>query len=125
MDFLEQLKDKGWQEVSKDWEYRKGEWVVYRDTSRWFMVGTEANPRVFDVPFPSDADVSWSIKLIEHLCQMEDERSRFRQGLAQMTDANVDSKEVAKSLLNECYHNWLVEKDGAFNYYCPICGARK
>jgi hypothetical protein len=125
MDFLKQLQNNGWQEVNKDWEYRKGKWVVYRDTSRWFMVGTEANPRVFDVPYPTNTDVSWSVNLIEHLCEMEDERNRLRQGLEQIASADNDSQVIAKSLLKTCYHTWITKKDGTFNYYCPICSNKK
>jgi len=69
---LKHLKEKGWQEVHHDTEYRKGSWFVIRDTSHWWMVGTEANSRIFDVPEPTEYTAPWTVNLIEHLCKTDD-----------------------------------------------------
>lgn len=123
MDFLEQLVEKGWKEVKHDWEYRKGKWVVFRDTSSWFEVGTEDNPRVFDVHSPKEFEIGWTINLIEHLCKMEDERIRLRQALTRIANGDKSPRDVANAYLAKCYHTWLVEEDGEYKYACPICGS--
>ncbi len=70
--FLVKLKENLWQEVHYDSEYRKGNWLIIRDTSHWWMIGTVNNPRVFDVPEPSDYTAPWTVNLIEHLCTLND-----------------------------------------------------
>ena len=52
MGFLKTLKEHNWTEIAHNWEYSKGDWVVKRDYSSWWIVGTKTNPRIFDVPEP-------------------------------------------------------------------------
>lgn len=77
--FLKRLKENNWTEVVFDTEYRKGSWFIVRDTGSWWMVGTENNSRVFDVPEPSDYTATWTINLIEHLCKMDEQVSKVTQ----------------------------------------------
>ncbi|MBI1767726.1 MAG: hypothetical protein HYR67_05075 [Bacteroidetes bacterium] len=46
---IQTLKECGWTEIKEDWEYHKEDWLVLRDTSLWWIIGTASNPRVFDV----------------------------------------------------------------------------
>ena len=78
--FLTKLKENKWQEVHYDAEYRKGSWFIIRDTSNWWMVGTDNNSRAFDVPEPSDYTVPWTVNLIEHLCMTDDKVSSTKSG---------------------------------------------
>jgi len=118
------LKQSHWVEIIEDWEYRKNNWCVLRDTSSWWMVGTDANPRVFDVPEPLDHEIQWVINLIEHLCKMEDERMRLRNSLQQVLQVSNETgtTTITKTALTECYHTWLV---GNNKTYCPVCQAKK
>lgn len=70
--FLNALKENNWIEVSYDWEYRKGEWIILRDTSSWWMIETTSISRVFDFPEPNDHTAPWTVNLIEHLCSLEE-----------------------------------------------------
>lgn len=72
MGFLKKLKENNWSEVAYNWEYRKGNWVIKRDTGSWWIVGTQSNPRIFDVPEPTSITAVWTVNLIEHLCKMDD-----------------------------------------------------
>lgn len=78
---IQTLKESSWTEIKEDWEYRKGNWFVHRDTSSWWIVGTDSNPRIFDVHEPMEYESKWTANLIEHLCKMEDERTRLRKCL--------------------------------------------
>jgi hypothetical protein len=68
--FLSALTEKGWTEFSYDSEYRKGSWVIVRDTGSWWMIFIMTNQRVFDFPEPSDITAGWTVNLIEHLCML-------------------------------------------------------
>jgi hypothetical protein len=123
------LKGKGWTEIAPMGEYAKGSWRILFDTSSWMIVSTTSNPRVFDVHVPGDYESSWTVNLIEHLCNMEDERHRLRTAMKGICD-NPKSGQEAHSTLAEalarCYHSWLVDIDvpeGRMGrLYCPICG---
>jgi hypothetical protein len=78
MGFIKKLKDNDWTEIAYNWEYRKGNWVIKRDSGTWWIVGTRANPRIFDVPEPGSTTAVWTVNLIEHLCQM-DEKARLME----------------------------------------------
>jgi hypothetical protein len=78
MGFIKKLKDNNWAEIAYNWEYRKGDWVIKRDSSSWWIVGTRGNPRIFDVPEPTGITSVWTVNLIEHLCRM-DEKSHLIQ----------------------------------------------
>jgi len=118
------LKENGWTEVKENWEYRKENWVLLRDTSSWWMVGTDSNPYVFDVPEPMEHEAKWTANLIEHLCRMEDERTRLRKSLEhiQKSTKEPQTSELIKKTLEECYHRWLVSDN---KLYCPICNSTK
>ena len=75
--FINILKETGWIEINEDWEYRKKNWFIIRDTSSWWMVGTINNPRIFDIPEP-EKNEKWAINLIEHLCKCDDELNQRR-----------------------------------------------
>ena len=79
------FKQKGW---IGDWSGfgggRKGDWEAYLDTSSWMIVSHAKNPRVWDVPMPSESLEGWTVNLIEHLCRMEDERFRLRNTLLEI-----------------------------------------
>ena len=77
MSFLDILKNSGWSE-QRPFTYRKGNWVVVFDTSSWLEVGTEKNPRIFDVPTPESGKEQWTLNLIEHLCKTDDELQKLR-----------------------------------------------
>ena len=77
MGFIKKLKDNDWAEIASNWEYRKGNWVVKRDSGSWWIVGTRANPRIFDVPEPSSTTAVWTVNLIEHLCKMDEKAQVF------------------------------------------------
>jgi len=121
---VQTLKENGWTEVKEDWEFRKGNWVVLRDTSSWWMVGTNLNPRVFDVHEPMEFEAKWTANLIEHLCKMEDERTRLRKCLEhiQNTTKETQTSELTNKTLGECYHTWLVINN---KLHCPICNSTK
>lgn len=126
--FADDLKQKGWIEITK-WEYSKGDWNVCFDTGSWMIVETKSNPRVFDVHVPGDYESAWTVNLIEHLCKMEDERHRLREALEKIRDDKTSgqaARSTAKETLKECYHNWLVDLDvpegSTGRLYCPICG---
>ena len=72
MGFLKTLREHHWDEVAYNWQYRKGDWVVRRDSSSWWIVGTKTNPRIFEVPEPTSITAVWTVNLIEHLCKMDD-----------------------------------------------------
>jgi len=122
---VSRLKSAGWAEIVPDWEYRKGTWGAWRDTSSWWMIGTDDNPRVYDVPERQVSDSQWTVGLIEHLCRMEDERSRLRAALARISemDGMLGCREYTAEVLNQCYHTWLVREPNS--HYCPICSQTK
>jgi len=70
--FLNALKENNWVEVSDDWEYKKGNWQISRDTSSWWMI-FNSNDRVFDFPEPTDYTARWTFNLIEKLCKLHDQ----------------------------------------------------
>ena len=78
--FLKKLKENKWQEIHHDAEYRKGSWFIIKDTSHWWMVGTDKNSRVFDVPEPSDYIAQWTVNQIEHLCMTDDKIATTKSG---------------------------------------------
>jgi len=126
--FADDLKRHGWTEIVDLWKYAKGDWKVHFDTSSWLIVETKSNPRVFDVHVPGDYESSWTVNLIEHLCQMEDERHRFREVLEKIRDdktANPTTRSRAEEALEQCYHTWLVNLKVAEGQpgrvYCQIC----
>jgi len=72
--FFETLQKNGWVEISNDWEYKKGDWLIARDTSSWWMIiNSKTNFRGFDFPEPTDYIVPWTVNLIEHLCKLYDQ----------------------------------------------------
>lgn len=72
--FLNCLQKNQWEEISNDWEYRKGEWLIARDTSSWWMmINSKTNFRGFDFPEPTDNSAPWTVNLIEHLCKLYDQ----------------------------------------------------
>lgn len=87
-----ELTKSGWTEVNADIEYRKNNWVLFRDTSSWWMLGTISNPRVFDIHEPTVYEYKWTVNLIEHLCKMEDERIRLRKSLQKIKAETVEKK---------------------------------
>ncbi len=76
--FQKALKAAGWLEAQPGVTYAKGTWRAVFDTSNWLEVGTETNPRVFDVPVPEARLGSWCINLIEHLCSTDDEIQQLK-----------------------------------------------
>jgi hypothetical protein len=128
--FFDDLKAKGWTEIVKRWEYAKGDWNIAYDSGHWMIVSTKDNPRVFDVSTPGgDYESVWTVNLIEHLCQMDDERHRLRKVLERIRDNPMSGPEVcsaASAALRQCYHAWLVNvevPEGQMGrLYCPICG---
>ena len=118
------LIENGWTEIKTDWEYRKNNWFILRDTSSWWMIGTDMNPRVFDISEPQEYETKWTINLIDHLCKMEDERTRLRKQLEhiQKTTNELQTSDFVKKTLEECYHSWIVDND---KLYCPICNSIK
>lgn len=70
--FGEALKAAGWTEVIPDGEFRRGDQRLVFDTSSWIVVGTTANPRIFDVPVPRLDRATWTINLIDHLFAAEE-----------------------------------------------------
>lgn len=74
--FGEALKAAGWTEVTPFFEYNKGRWRIVFDTSSWMELGTDTNPRVFDVPVPEKAFVTWTLNLIDHLLKTDDMLAR-------------------------------------------------
>lgn len=126
--FSDDLKAKGWTEITEQWEYAKADWKIDFDTGHWMIISTARSPRVFDVPVPRDYDAKWTVKLIEHLCSMDDERHRLRAALERIihNDCSVqDSRAAATEALSECYHTWLVNLDvpeGQIGrVYCTVC----
>jgi hypothetical protein len=127
--FADDLKAKGWTELSKDWEFTKGDWKIDFDTGHWMIVSTRSNPRVFDVSAPQDYESRWTVSLIEHLCRMEDERVRLRTALAEIRDSptsNEPARSMAGEALEQCYHSWLINvkipENEIGRAYCSICG---
>ena len=74
MSFKEVLISEGWVEI-KPFVIRKGHWEICFDTSDWMELGTEQNPRIFDVPVPNDRkrNIRWTINLISHLFETNDQ----------------------------------------------------
>ena len=79
MSFEELLKKSGWSECAP-FVYRKANWRVVFDTSSWLEVGTDQNPRIFDVPVPEAGREQWTLNLINHLCKTDDELQRLKKG---------------------------------------------
>jgi hypothetical protein len=74
--FLEALKANNWKEISNDWEYGKGDWLVLRDTGSWWIItNKKTNFRGLDFPDPTDTTAVWTVNLIEHLCKLYDQGS--------------------------------------------------
>lgn len=72
--FLEALQQNQWREVSNDWEYKKGDWIIIRDTGSWWMIiNSKTNFRGSDFPEPTDHTARWTVNLIKHLCQLYDQ----------------------------------------------------
>jgi hypothetical protein len=91
--FLDALAQHGWTNIST-WQhqYAKGDWKILFDTSSWLIVEAKGNPRVPDVEVTREADTdeavaTWTVRLIEHLCALEDERQRLRRSLERVRDA--------------------------------------
>ena len=127
--FADDLRQSGWTETARAWEFAKGDWHVWFDTSSWMVVETKSNPRVFDVPVPAEHESAWTVHLIEHLCKMEDERHRLREVLERIRDdGSLDqaARLIAADALEQCYHTWLVHTDIPMGQpgrvYCRICG---
>lgn len=122
----DELKAKGWTVLGDGW-YIKGDWKVEMDTSTWLQVSTKHNPRAFDLRVLGVHESRWTANLIEHLCEMEDERHRLRAALETILDNPRAAIEIARSALNQCYHNWLVNVEipekQAGRVYCVVCGA--
>jgi hypothetical protein len=125
----DELKASGWTEIARDGQYVKGDWRIDFDTGHWMIVATKDNPRVLDVPAPRNDVARWTVGLIEHLCQIEDERSRLRRALEAIRDdvaAGEAARATAASALAVCYHKWLVNvkiPEGKMGrVYCAICG---
>ena len=70
--FGEALKAAGWEETVPFVHFQKGSWHIIFDTSSWMELGTDSNPRVFDVPVPERWLVPWTLNLINHLLITED-----------------------------------------------------
>jgi len=79
--FIDFLKENGWMEVQEDWEYRKNNWFMFRDTGTWWMLGTLNTPRLFDIPEPREYQ-QWTINLIELLCRNDDELNKYRKQIS-------------------------------------------
>ena len=79
--FLNTLNENGWIEVKEDWEYRKNDWFILRDTGSWWTVGTTTNSRVFDVPEPNGNE-RWAVNLIEHLCKCDDGLNQLKNKIS-------------------------------------------
>lgn len=125
---IQTLKEKGWTEVKEDWEYRKEKWVLLRDTSSWWQICTDSIPVVFDVHEPTEYESGWTVNLIEHLCKMEDERTRLRKCLEhiQSSTKETETSELTKKALVECYHKWFFINNNINNkLHCPICNSTK
>lgn len=73
MSIANALEQADWLEIHELHEYRKGTWNIVFDTSNWIAVGSEATPRIFDVPVPQESQATWCVNLIEHLCKSDDE----------------------------------------------------
>jgi hypothetical protein len=72
--FLEALQKNHWTEISNDWVYKKGEWLITRDTGSWWMIiNSRTNFRGLDFPEPTDHTAPWTVNLIEHLCKPYDQ----------------------------------------------------
>ncbi len=108
------------------WKYAKGEWVLYFDSGDWMKL--DIKNWVFDILIPNVYASRRTVNLIEHLCQMEDDRRRLRKALESIRD-NPDVRDPAHSAatdaLKQCYHAWRVNPDvpeGSMGrVYCPIC----
>ena len=90
-----------------------------------------SNPRVFDVHVPGEYESVWTVNLIEHLCRIEDERSRLREAIGHIRDnpnAGQEVRSIAEGSLAQCYHSWLVNSrisEGRMGrYFCPVCGQK-
>jgi hypothetical protein len=42
--FADDLKAKGWTEITQQWEYAKGDWKIDFDTGHWMIVSTARSP---------------------------------------------------------------------------------
>jgi hypothetical protein len=84
--FFHALKTHGWTELAAEWEYAKGDWHIEFDTGHWMIVSTKRNSRVFDVPVPGELDAAWTVKLIEHLCRMDDELRQLREAVERIQE---------------------------------------
>jgi hypothetical protein len=72
--FENYLQENGWR-IAAPATYSKGSWRAVFDTSAWIEVGTERNPRIFDVPVPERDMERWTLGLIEHLCRTDEQLS--------------------------------------------------
>jgi hypothetical protein len=129
--FEEALKADGWTIDPVTRALVKGGWLIDEDTSSWYELMTKDNPslKVFDIHVPSEYELGWTVNLVEHLCQMEDERQRLRAILAAIRHCPENGRQLAIDGLKECYHRWLLDEkvpEGTNGrVFCPICGALK
>ena len=105
----------------------KGDWEIANDTSSWMEISIKIHPRVFDIHVPSAYESGWTANLIEHLCNMEEERHRLRAVLEQIRDHPADDAvQTAANALRQCYHRWLVNikvpDDQLGRVFCVVCG---
>jgi len=70
--FLKALKQNKWIEIVNDWTYQKENWVIQRDTGSWWMIiNSVTNSRIFDFPEPTDLTGTWTVNLIQRLCEID------------------------------------------------------
>jgi hypothetical protein len=102
--FQDALARLGWTRISHDWEYAKGDWQALFDSGSWWIVATKDNPRLPDVEVTgeTDTDATWTVRLIEHLCALEDERQQLRRTLEQIRDSSDagGARVTARNALN-------------------------
>ena len=77
MSFRELLQQNGWT-PHEPWVFRKNHWIVVFDTGSWLEIGTTNTPRIFDVPVPEHGREQWTLHLIAHLCQSDDELQKLK-----------------------------------------------
>ncbi len=128
--FVKELCQNGWSKIPNRWGgFAKGDWEAWFDTSSWMGLETSYSARVgVDVHVPGDYESPWTVRLIEHLFKMEDERQRLREALEKIRDdttAGQAAHSVARESLEQCYHTWLVNtqvpESQPGRFYCPIC----
>ena len=130
--FTEALVKAGWKQTGGFFsDLIKGEWRIWFDTTSWCNIDTKHYPSINEIHVPNKYELAWTIQLIEHLCNLEDERFHLMQTLNYIAKAPTASENVrylVNERLSKCYHSYrgiLDKNNKKYTWHCHVCGHSK